>query len=37
MKLWGDAIWLILSSTEDKIAAFQMKDGKLEEVTLDLE
>ena len=37
MKLWGDAIWLILSSTEDKIAAFQMKDGTLEEVTLEVE
>jgi proteasome lid subunit RPN8/RPN11 len=37
MKLWGDAIWLILSSTEDKIAVFQMKDGKLEEVAIEVE
>jgi len=36
MKLWGDAIWLILSSTDDKIAAFQIKDGKLEEVTIEV-
>ncbi len=37
MKFWGDAIWLILSSTEDKIAAFRMKDGELEEVRLEAE
>ena len=35
MKLWGDAIWLILSLTDGKLAAFQMKDGLLEEVALD--
>ncbi len=37
MKLWGDAVWLVLSSTEHKIAAFQLKDGKLEIVTLEVE
>ena len=35
LKLWGDAIWLILSLTDGKLAAFQMKDGLLEEVALD--
>ena len=35
MKLWGDAIWLILSLTDGKLAAFQMKDDELEEVALD--
>ena len=37
MKLWGDAIWLILSLTDGKLAAFQMKDGLLEEVALELD
>ena len=36
MKLWGDAIWLILSLTDGKLAAFQMKDGELEEVAIEL-
>jgi proteasome lid subunit RPN8/RPN11 len=36
MKLWGDAIWLILSLTDGKLAAFQMKDGLLEEVAIEL-
>jgi proteasome lid subunit RPN8/RPN11 len=34
MRLWGDAAWLILSSTHDNLAAFQMTDGKVSEVTL---
>lgn len=34
MRLWGDAIWLILSSTREDFAAFQMKDGKVHEVTV---
>jgi proteasome lid subunit RPN8/RPN11 len=37
MKLWEDAIWLILSSTEDKIAAFQIKDSELQEVAIEVE
>jgi len=36
MELWGDAIWLILSSTEDRAAAFQLIDGKVREVTINL-
>jgi len=36
LKLWGDAIWLILSLTDGRLAAFQMKDGLLEEVALKL-
>jgi len=34
MRLWGDAVWLILSSTQDKFAAFQMRDGKVSAVTV---
>ena len=29
MRLWGDAVWLILSSIEDKFAAFRMENGKV--------
>ncbi|UCB61373.1 MAG: M67 family metallopeptidase [Candidatus Bathyarchaeota archaeon] len=32
MKLWGDAIWLILSSTQYTLAAFQIKDDELNQV-----
>jgi len=32
MRLWGDAVWLILSSTIENFAAFQMIDGKVREV-----
>ena len=34
MKLWGDALWLILSSTEGNLAAYQIKDDKVKEVTI---
>jgi len=34
MRLWGDAVWLILSSIHDNFAAFQMTDGKVSEVTV---
>ncbi len=34
MELWEDAIWLILSSTEGKAAAYQLIDGKIHEVTI---
>lgn len=37
MKLWGGAIWLILSLIEGKLAAFQMKDGELKEVAIEIE
>jgi proteasome lid subunit RPN8/RPN11 len=34
MKLWGDALWLILSSTEGNLAAYQINDDKVEEATI---
>ncbi len=34
MKLWGDALWLILSSIDSSLAAYQMRDGKVREVTI---
>jgi len=34
MRLWGDAVWLILSSTHENFSAFQMKDDKVSPVTL---
>jgi len=34
MRLWGDVIWLIFSSTEDRFSAFQMKKGRVYELTL---
>jgi len=34
MRLWGDAVWLILSSTDETFAAFQMMDGEVRVVTL---
>jgi len=34
MRLWGDAVWLILSSIYDNFAAFQMRDGEVSEVTV---
>jgi proteasome lid subunit RPN8/RPN11 len=37
MRLWGDAVWLILSSTNGSISAHQMKDDKIKEVALRVE
>lgn len=37
MKLWGDALWLILSSTEGNLAAYQLKDDKVKEATIRIE
>ena len=37
MKLWGDAIWLILSSTNGSLAAYQMRNGKVREITIRVE
>jgi len=34
MRLWGDALWLILSSIYENFATFQMIDGKVHEVTV---
>ncbi|MFQ6081650.1 MAG: M67 family metallopeptidase [Candidatus Bathyarchaeia archaeon] len=37
MRLWGEAVWLILSSINGDIAAFQMKNDKVYEITLKIE
>ena len=37
MKLWGDALWLILSSIEGNLAAYQLSDGTVKEVTIRME
>ena len=34
MRLWGDAVWLILSTIEHRFAAFQMRDGEAYALTL---
>jgi proteasome lid subunit RPN8/RPN11 len=34
MRLWGDAIWLILSLTEGKLGAFRIKDDKVKQVSI---
>jgi len=36
MRLWGDAIWLILSLTDDSIAAFQMVKGKVRKIKVNI-
>jgi proteasome lid subunit RPN8/RPN11 len=37
MKLWGDAIWLILSSTNGDLAAYQMIKDKIKEIAIKVE
>jgi proteasome lid subunit RPN8/RPN11 len=37
MRLWGDIIWLILSSTTGKLAAYQLIDGSVKEVIIRIE
>ena len=37
MRLWGDAVWLILSQTDGGMAAFRMKAGRVEEITIKVE
>jgi proteasome lid subunit RPN8/RPN11 len=34
MRLWVEAIWLILSSTENKLDAFQLVDDELKQVAI---
>lgn len=34
MKLWGDALWLILSSTDGNLAAYQLTDDTVKEATI---
>jgi len=37
MRLWSDAVWLILSQTDGGLAAFRMKAGRVEELTIKVE
>jgi proteasome lid subunit RPN8/RPN11 len=37
MKLWGNALWLILSLTDGELAAYQLKDQSVEEATLQID
>jgi len=37
MRLWGRAVWLILSSADGNLAAFQMVDSEVHEITLKVE
>jgi hypothetical protein len=37
MRLWGEAVWLILSSVDGDVAAFQMVKGELQKVALKVE
>lgn len=37
MKLWGDAIWLIISLTDDSIAAFHMVNVKVQRIRIIIE
>ena len=37
MKLWGDALWLILSSIDGNLSAYQLSDGKVKEATIRME
>ena len=34
MKLWGDALWLILSSIDGNLLAYQLIDGKVKQATI---
>jgi len=34
MRLWGDAVWLIMSSIDNSFAAFQLFDGEVQAVTV---
>ncbi len=37
IRLWGDAVWLIFSSIDNKFGAFQMRGGKVYALTLKTE
>ncbi len=37
MKLWGDALWLILSSIHGNLDAYQLYKGTVKEVTIRME
>jgi proteasome lid subunit RPN8/RPN11 len=36
MKIWGDAVWLILSLADDNFACFQIDDGELKEIEIEI-
>lgn len=36
MKLWGDALWLILSSTDGNLAAYYLVADKVKEATIQI-
>jgi len=37
MRLWGDAVWLILSSIDDSIAAFQMVKSEIRKIAINIQ
>jgi len=37
MRLWGEAVWVILSSVDGNVAAFRMVKGDLQKVALKVE
>jgi len=37
MRLWGDALWLILSSTDGNLAAYHLSDDTVKEATIRIE
>ena len=37
MKIWGDALWLILSLTDHRLGAYQLKNGELREIEIKYE
>jgi len=37
MKIWGDALWLILSLADYQFGAYQLKDGELREIEVQCE
>jgi proteasome lid subunit RPN8/RPN11 len=37
MRLWGDALWLIMSSTDGNLAAYQLTDDTVKEATIRIE
>jgi proteasome lid subunit RPN8/RPN11 len=36
MRLWGDAVWLILSLTDRELKAYQLKDGEVRKITMNV-
>ena len=37
MRLWGATLWLILSSTDGNLAAYQLENDQLKEATISIE